>query len=856
MPRWTGRRERPSRRGRRAPSCAEPFERRLLLHGGHHHLAAPAALDFQAEPPPIETSLTAAAPAAGARLPDLLPVVDAAKGYVYGWEYDTKQISGRTLLRLTTAVGNGGAGPMEIRGGTINPDDTQNVFQRVFLEGGGFTDRLAGTFTYHPSHRHTHFDDFAAYRLRPILPGGGAGEIAASGEKVSFCLLDTDRYAPSLPGSPALPRYMTCDAFQGISVGWADVYDKTLPDQWIDVTDLPDGRYWLDVVIDPDNSILESDETNNLARVPIDLLKPSQAPYVTWHLPAGQYPSPVSAVEFHFDQPMNPASFDVTHDVRSFTGPGGADLRGEITGSDWVAPMTLRVSFHTRATDGQYALTIGPDIRAADDGAPMDQDRDKITGEATADEYSATFRVTSRVGPDAFGYEARATPFEPLDLAPGAAGVFTIIDNDDDGAAAVPLGANAFNFYGTNYTGAQSLFVSTNGLITFTRGVSAFRNSNLASDPTYPAIAPLWDDWRTDVGGADVVLGRFDDTGGDTRPDRLVIEWSNVRRYVADPGDPGSGDPPADDTVTFQAILALNTGPEVAGAIVFNYPDVATSDANSDGANATVGIKGAGTSGANRLLIAYDDGRHPFVASGRAVRIARPPAAVVGRHVFYNHSAADGNRAAADPGDDAAIAPDKTALLPGAAVTFAHYTTYSRGLNGIMVDVAGLPAGTPTAADFDFGGAPAPSGITVRRGAGAGSSDRVTLVWNDGAILNRWLNVTVLSTARTGLPAPDAFAFGNLAGDTGDAPAGSGGAAVTALDLVRVRGHLSSSFVPLTNPYDHNRDGRVNGLDLAAVRANQFQTLRFAAPFAAAPLAARTSGRPSALLEESPPASL
>ena len=64
---------------------------------------------------------------------------------------------------------------------------------------------------------------------------------------------------------------------------------------------------------------------------------------------------------------------------------------------------------------------------------------------------------------------------------------------------------------------------------------------------------------------------------------------------------------------------------------------------------------------------------------------------VVGRNIFYNRSGFDGNNAAANAADDAAIATDKSALLPGAAATLANYTSYTRGINGIMVDVAGRP---------------------------------------------------------------------------------------------------------------------------------------------------------------------
>ena len=86
-----------------------------------------------------------------------------------------------------------------------------------------------------------------------------------------------------------------------------------------------------------------------------------------------------------------------------------------------------------------------------------------------------------------------------------------------------------------------------------------------------------------------------------------------------------------------------------------------------------------------------------------AITVNQAVGVVVGRHVFYNQSYFDGNNAAADAGDDAAIATDKQALLPGTVAAFANYTSYSRGINGILVDIAGLadPASL-TAASFEF----------------------------------------------------------------------------------------------------------------------------------------------------------
>ncbi|MCK4626951.1 MAG: hypothetical protein KAV00_16685, partial [Phycisphaerae bacterium] len=79
----------------------------------------------------------------------------------------------------------------------------------------------------------------------------------------------------------------------------------------------------------------------------------------------------------------------------------------------------------------------------------------------------------------------------------------------------------------------------------------------------------------------------------------------------------------------------------------------------------------------------------------------QPVAEPVGRHVFYNNSSFDENNPAANADDDDAIAINKTALLPGQTSAFANYTSYNRGINGIMVDIPNLPTMPEiTASDF------------------------------------------------------------------------------------------------------------------------------------------------------------
>jgi hypothetical protein len=206
------------------------------------------------------------------------------------------------------------------------------------------------------------------------------------------------------------------------------------------------------------------------------------------------------------------------------------------------------------------------------------------------------------------------------------------------------------------------------------------------------------------------------------------------------------------------------------------------------------------------------------------------PAAVLSRSVFYHNSVFDGS-AAATADDDRALASDKRALLPGGVATFANYTSYSKGINGVFIDVLNFPGQAFSAADFQFrvGGSatpatwaagPQPTSVTLRKGAGAGGSDRITLTFADGAIKNQWLQVTVRPTANTGLAQADVFYFGNMIGEVGDSGTS---AAVTAIDQSLVRKNMSTRPAAVTSRYDFNRDGKVNGTDVLIARTNMYR---------------------------------
>jgi hypothetical protein len=181
-----------------------------------------------------------------------------------------------------------------------------------------------------------------------------------------------------------------------------------------------------------------------------------------------------------------------------------------------------------------------------------------------------------------------------------------------------------------------------------------------------------------------------------------------------------------------------------------------------------------------------------------------------------------------------------------------------------MVDIAGIPRGwaPPPIGIVLFpsevsdpaapgGWAPAPPlTYSLRPGAGAGGSDRLSFFWEDGAIRDRWVRVTIVANPFIGLAAPDVFSFGNLAGDTGDSAAAP--FRVNALDLGGVKRELNRNSGP-DGRFDFNRDGKVNALDLGIVKSNLNRTL--AAPAAPPPGAPQPlSSAPAAALLEGFPA--
>ncbi|MEM6688091.1 MAG: Ig-like domain-containing protein [Planctomycetota bacterium] len=208
-----------------------------------------------------------------------------------------------------------------------------------------------------------------------------------------------------------------------------------------------------------------------------------------------------------------------------------------------------------------------------------------------------------------------------------------------------------------------------------------------------------------------------------------------------------------------------------------------------------------------------------------------PVAVVINRRFLYNNSFFDGNDANANVADDNAVPTDKIALLPGQVATFANYTSYSRGINAIVMDVDTLAdPDNLSASDFNFRvgnvqdtdaftPAPAPISVSARPLGGSPGVSRVTILWADNAIEKQWLEVTMLASAVTGLASPDVSYFGNAVGESGNSTSQN---FVDTFDLLGARDnpHNFLNRAPIDDIYDYNRDSFVDTFDVLVARDN------------------------------------
>ena len=101
----------------------------------------------------------------------------------------------------------------------------------------GNPDDHPGWFVWSAGHEHWHLKDFNEFLLFDAT-----GNQAATGYKQAFCLVDIEHTSSF---GPASAQFTDCDVDQGVSSGWADLYNKTLDCQFLVMDGVPDGDYTL-----------------------------------------------------------------------------------------------------------------------------------------------------------------------------------------------------------------------------------------------------------------------------------------------------------------------------------------------------------------------------------------------------------------------------------------------------------------------------------------------------------------------------------------------------------------------------------------------------------------------------------
>ena len=218
-----------------------------------------------------------------ASLPDPLPaprapaIPDLAMSPLYDIAISESIDGSSEYVSFTAAVANVGRGALIIHAVRADRRGAWRVSQRFDEPDGSLSETITPGDVVWGGHGHNHWHVHMGASYWLSRPGSRAR--IRTYEKVGFCFFDQlplRRQPLDAPSAPRFPK-TSCngeDALEftmGLSPGWSDPYQWTLPDQRLDVTGLPDGVYRLWSTADPGGWFRETDERNNLTWVDLHL---------------------------------------------------------------------------------------------------------------------------------------------------------------------------------------------------------------------------------------------------------------------------------------------------------------------------------------------------------------------------------------------------------------------------------------------------------------------------------------------------------------------------------------------------------------------------------------------------------
>ncbi|MEP7168579.1 MAG: PKD domain-containing protein [Bacteroidota bacterium] len=287
--------------------------------GSIHNVTLTFDVNPPADPPPPPQLCTFCTCPGGISSCDLLPDMTSAALSI---SKDINAFSHQSAFEIPgninfdNATPNIGWGPLEIHGvdscycdsvlvpcttsNCPNGDPVKQVVHQVVYQRQNNSDtltsyeRTAGYMSYHPSHGHIHVDHWADFTLRKSTsnPDATTWPIVGTGTKQSFCLINLGScdgqygYCVDTSGmqlhNADIPNsgfgfVSGCGLEQGIFVGDLDIYVAGL-NAGIDLTGVCNGDYYIVSITDPENNMLETNENNNWAAVPVTLYQQIPAP--------------------------------------------------------------------------------------------------------------------------------------------------------------------------------------------------------------------------------------------------------------------------------------------------------------------------------------------------------------------------------------------------------------------------------------------------------------------------------------------------------------------------------------------------------------------------------------------------
>ena len=209
---------------------------------------------------------------------DVLPnLVQAVPGELSGRTSAT--VPPKFFLGFDSAAANLGAGPLIVLGRRAGVEQPEMALRQQIRRSDGSVRtvplRAALQYVRSLDHSHWHVKGFMRYELR--TPDGVR---VVRDRKTGFCLGDRYRAELALPGRSPGPRYSDrCgkgaprlrSIREGISIGWGDNYLAHLEGQELEITSLAPGRYVLVHRVNPARDLRESDYTDNVASMAIEL---------------------------------------------------------------------------------------------------------------------------------------------------------------------------------------------------------------------------------------------------------------------------------------------------------------------------------------------------------------------------------------------------------------------------------------------------------------------------------------------------------------------------------------------------------------------------------------------------------